>query len=427
MIPREIYTLGAVQFNTQQLANLKGQLLAKREAKRLAEDDAINKYLNEQAGKLTPAGVRKIDLQDFEDKRQKWMLFSIQNKDRIRKEPLLKMEADRLYNEALATAQESKKAEEEKGDAIRLVSNPANRKAMNTERVFQDIALHDLALSDPRRKKIDYNAAWYRNPEFDFNKEFQESAKGQQKAYLREIPGTLNRETGKVQTEYGYLPNSVKQIAQDFSRSVNENPDKLDYYERRAKNMDAGEVVRLNTKLKPYFPNLQIDADHPLALAMAEAIEKAESIKDVNSEESKIYTSSLIEGRKSKEKNLANYDVIGKYIVNDKKLGIIDVTDPFTGNVSREKVLPVIYIDKYDYNLMTNKGKVEPYTDKIGRMKYFRILDNGDLQGAGGQVIDRVSVARANLDRTSLAEAGQIAGGALEPVNKTKGTKNRPY
>ena len=90
MIPREIYTLGAVQFNTQQLANLKGQLLAKREAKRLAEDDAINKYLNEQAGKLTPAGVRKIDLQDFEDKRQKWMLFSIQNKDRIRKEPLLK-------------------------------------------------------------------------------------------------------------------------------------------------------------------------------------------------------------------------------------------------------------------------------------------------------------------------------------------------
>ena len=162
MIPREIYTLGAVQFNTQQLANLKGQLLAKREAKRLAEDDAINKYLNEQAGKLTPAGVRKIDLQDFEDKRQKWMLFSIQNKDRIRKEPLLKMEADRLYNEALATAQESKKAEEEKGDAIRLVSNPANRKAMNTERVFQDIALHDLALSDPRRKKIDYNAAWYR-------------------------------------------------------------------------------------------------------------------------------------------------------------------------------------------------------------------------------------------------------------------------
>ena len=210
MIPREIYTLGAVQFNTQQLANLKGQLLAKREAKRLAEDDAINKYLNEQAGKLTPAGVRKIDLQDFEDKRQKWMLFSIQNKDRIRKEPLLKMEADRLYNEALATAQESKKAEEEKGDAIRLVSNPANRKAMNTERVFQDIALHDLALSDPRRKKIDYNAAWYRNPEFDFDKEFQESAKGQQKAFLRKIPGTQDVQLGTIQTEEHKQINSQK-------------------------------------------------------------------------------------------------------------------------------------------------------------------------------------------------------------------------
>ena len=40
MIPREIYTLGAVQLNTQPLAALQGQLLAKKAAR----DEAFNKW-----------------------------------------------------------------------------------------------------------------------------------------------------------------------------------------------------------------------------------------------------------------------------------------------------------------------------------------------------------------------------------------------
>ena len=39
-IPREIFTLGAVQFSTQPLAQLQGQLLAKKAAK----EEALNKY-----------------------------------------------------------------------------------------------------------------------------------------------------------------------------------------------------------------------------------------------------------------------------------------------------------------------------------------------------------------------------------------------
>jgi len=281
MIPKEIYTLGAVRFNTQPLAQLQGQLLAKREAKRAAEDDAINKYLTDQAGKLTPTGVRAIDLPGFEKRRKDWMQFSILNKDKIKKDPLTRMEADRLYNDALAWQQQSKDATGERTPAIDLIRNPNTRNQLNFERVAGDITLHDLALDDPNRKKIDYNASWYKAPSFDFNKEFKAAAEGQQKAFLRKIPGTFDAQLRTVQTEEGFLPESIKQIARNFARGVIEDPNKFDYYERKSNSASADELVRLNAILKPYFPKLEVALDQPEALAMAEAIERAQSIKDV--------------------------------------------------------------------------------------------------------------------------------------------------
>lgn len=297
MIPKEIYTLGAVRFNTQPLAQLQGQLLAKREAKRAAEDDAINKYLTDQAGKLTPTGVRAIDLPGFEKRRKDWMQFSILNKDKIKKDPLTRMEADRLYNDALAWQQQSKDATGERTPAIDLIRNPNTRNQLNFERVAADITLHDLSLDDPNRKKIDYNASWYKAPSFDFNKEFKVAAEGQQKAFLRKIPGTLDTQLGTIQTEEGFLPESIKQIARNFARSVIEDPNKLDYYERKSKSASADELIKLNAILKPYFPKLEVALDQPEALAMAEAIERAQSIKDVVPREDKAYSSRLISSR----------------------------------------------------------------------------------------------------------------------------------
>ena len=42
-IPSNIYTLGAVQFNTQPLAALQGKLLAQKAAK----EEALDKYFND--------------------------------------------------------------------------------------------------------------------------------------------------------------------------------------------------------------------------------------------------------------------------------------------------------------------------------------------------------------------------------------------
>lgn len=420
MIPKEIYTLGAVRFNTQPLAQLQGQLLAKREAKRAAEDDAINKYLTDQAGKLTPTGVRAIDLPGFEKRRKDWMQFSILNKDKIKKDPLTRMEADRLYNDALAWQQQSKDATGERTPAIDLIRNPNTRNQLNFERVAADITLHDLSLDDPNRKKIDYNASWYKAPSFDFNKEFKVAAEGQQKAFLRKIPGTLDTQLGTIQTEEGFLPESIKQIARNFARSVIEDPNKLDYYERKSKSASADELIKLNAILKPYFPKLEVALDQPEALAMAEAIERAQSIKDVVPREDKAYSSRLISSRQqgSSDKTIKDYDLLNKY---DKEKG--QVIDLVSEGVTREeriakptRVVLAKDVPSQDYQLITDKENVSPYTS--GKMQYFIVREDGNWEGAGGKVIDSYVVARANLDKTSLSEERRLQQGIITPKKK---------
>jgi hypothetical protein len=419
-ISPQAYSAEAVVFDTRPLAALQQKLAAKREAKRAAEDDAINKYLTDQAGKLTPTGVRAIDLPGFEKRRKDWMQFSILNKDKIKKDPLTRMEADRLYNDALAWQQQSKDATGERTPAIDLIRNPNTRNQLNFERVAGDITLHDLALDDPNRKKIDYNASWYKAPSFDFNKEFKVAAEGQQKAFLRKIPGTLDTQLGTIQTEEGFLPESIKQIARNFARSVIEDPNKLDYYERKSKSASADELIKLNAILKPYFPKLEVALDQPEALAMAEAIERAQSIKDVVPREDKAYSSRLISSRQQgpSDKTIKDYDLLNKY---DKEKG--QVIDLVSEGVTREeriakptRVVLAKDVPSQDYQLITDKENVSPYTS--GKMQYFIVREDGNWEGAGGKVIDSYVVARANLDKTSLSEERRLQQGIITPKKK---------
>jgi hypothetical protein len=98
-IPREIFTLGAVQFSTQPLAQLQGQLLAKKAAK----EEALNKYFYDLQGKINTAGVRQVDVlgidQDIKNWQQSW------NKDA---KGLQKLEHQANYQNILRRIDQSK-------------------------------------------------------------------------------------------------------------------------------------------------------------------------------------------------------------------------------------------------------------------------------------------------------------------------------
>jgi hypothetical protein len=315
-IPAGIYSLGNVRIDdSQRLANLEGQLLAKKAAKQQAEQDAINKYIADQAGKVTSTGVRTVDLPGFEKRRQQWMQFGMQNKEKILKDPMTRVSFDKMGQELMSYIQQSK-AEEEKAKPIKsLIVDPTKRKELNTDRVMLDIDYHDLPLDDPRRRSIDYNASWYKAPTFDFVKEFDSAAKGQQKSYLGEVKGSFNPKSGKYLTEQGFAPKAITQIASNFVRAVQESPDKQDYYERKAQNMDAREIADLNTYFSRYFPDQQVEADNPLTIAAAEAIRQAESARDIVPETDVRYASSLISSRqRGGETETPVRDVYGEII-----------------------------------------------------------------------------------------------------------------
>lgn len=278
-IPREVFTLGAVQFDTSRLANLEGQILAKREAKRQAEQEAIDKYLMDLGGKLTPTGVRTDDLPGFEARRKAWTDFSMNNKSEIKSNPLVRAQADKLYNDALSYIQASKNEEEKAKAAKNMLVDPSKRNQLNTRALIEDISLHDRPLDDPDRKSIDYNAAWYRDPSFDFIKEFSEAAKGQPKSFLRVIPESQNKILGTVSTEEGWTPKSINAIADNFVRSVRDNPDKYEYYVRRAKTLSPADLADLNKEL--VGTGMIADDDDPLAVAYADVLRQARSAIDV--------------------------------------------------------------------------------------------------------------------------------------------------
>lgn len=279
VIPREIYTLGAVGVDTSRLANLEGQILAKREAKRLAEQEAIDRYMMELGGKLTPTGVRTIDLPGFEARRKAWMEYGLQNKSRLKTDPLVRAEFDRRFNNTLSYTQASKNEEEKAKTAKTMLADPTKRQQLNTEALMADVSSHDLSLDDPNRRSIDYNAAWYKPATFDFTKEFTEASKGQPKSFLRVVPGSRNTTLGTVATEEGWTPKSINAIADNFVRSVRDNPDKYEYYVRRAKTLTPAELTDLNKELVGI--GIVADDDDPLAVAYADALRQAKSAIDV--------------------------------------------------------------------------------------------------------------------------------------------------
>lgn len=80
-IPAGIFNLGAVKLDSQKLANLEGQLLAKKAAK----EEALDKYFRDLRGKVNPAGMRGQDLAGWTEKYNEWVANGIKNKDAISK------------------------------------------------------------------------------------------------------------------------------------------------------------------------------------------------------------------------------------------------------------------------------------------------------------------------------------------------------
>lgn len=420
-IPSGIYSLGAVQFNTQPLATLEGQLLAKRAAREQAEQDAITKYVDAASQKVTPAGVRVKDLPDYFKQVDEWkkMGQTLTPNDKIGR-----LAFDQKGQKILAFIEQSKNADKEKEPYLNIVVDPTKRNSLDIDEAFKAIDLHDLPLNNPNRVSISKNTSIFNPPVYDFDKDYKEVFGSFKPSTLGVVPKSTNPQTGKLKVEKGLTDDAIKKGAEDFVFRIQNNPTSLSSFKVLSKNMPPKDIADLATEVHQYFPDLQVDADHPLAVAAGLAIKRAkvryqEDETDAELEQRRALERSAVSAAARNANvptyNLADYDIIRRnYTANPDKVKLI----------GGKKAISLKDIDSYDLDLITNKGLIDAYKDPTTKEQYFVVRDNGDLEGKKGQVISWQSVAKANLDRTTEKEQKVITN----PVGgKGSGGKKQLY
>jgi len=284
-ISSNIYSAEAVVFDNKGLFDYQQKLADRRAKRELAEQEAIDKYIDDASKRLTPTGMRAQDVPGFLKMQNDFRQLSNQYKST--KDSYKRLELQKKGDEMFLFIQRSKQADELAKPTREALKNPENRKKLNTEKMMQDLAIHDLpldfqgvlALGIPQRRDINPNASYYKETPFDFIKTFKEAAIGPG-IKVSELSVSSDGKT-KTITE-GFGKPAIKSIASNFVKLVDIDEDKKNYYTIRAKDSQiypAQKLADYDKKVKQYFPDITVDDEDPLSIALAEAIIEAEGRK----------------------------------------------------------------------------------------------------------------------------------------------------
>lgn len=157
----QIYSEGNVVFDSTPSVRLAEQIANRR----LAKDEAMDKYFNDLNKSLNPAGMRNQDVEGFMKKTNEMRDFYAKNKAAIRNPSL---DNGKAYNDYYSRFQDGlgyinqSKQEAEKTKAIGQILVDPNKRSLVPDSVIDYLAKHELPLTDPTRvsfdpTKIDFN------------------------------------------------------------------------------------------------------------------------------------------------------------------------------------------------------------------------------------------------------------------------------
>lgn len=282
-ISPEIYSGAAVVMDNRSLFDYIQKIEDRRLKQRLAEQEAVDNYLEDVNKKLTPTGMRAQDVPNFLKMQNDFRQLSNQYKST--KDPLKRLELQKKGDEMFLYIQKSKQADELAKPTREALKNPANREKLNTEKMMQDLAIHDMPLGFqgvnflgiPARRDINPNASYYKETPFSFKENFDKAATGPGIKFS-ELSITLDGKTNKISE--GFNKPTIKSIASNFVDIVDADEDKKSYYAIRAKNPQiypAPKLAAYDKKVKEYFPKITVDDSDWRSIALAEAILEAEN------------------------------------------------------------------------------------------------------------------------------------------------------
>lgn len=165
-LPSNLYTGGAVVFNTQPYLNFYAQTLARKQAK----DEALDQYYQNAFKQVNPAGARTQDIPMFTQKVDEWQKFYQQNRDAIKNPRKDGGKAQSEFQSRLLDArnyiQQSKNEAKVYEGLLPLLRDPDKRSRI-PEGVINELAQHDLPLSDPNRKSFNPSSLNFDPKPFD--------------------------------------------------------------------------------------------------------------------------------------------------------------------------------------------------------------------------------------------------------------------
>lgn len=165
-LPSNLWTGGAVVFDTQPYMNFYAQTLARKQAK----DEALDQYHQNIFKSVNPAGARTQDIPLFTEKVNEWQKFYQQNRDAIKNPRLDGGRAQSEFQSRLVDAQnyiqQSKNEAKVYEGLIPILRDPDKRSRI-PESVINELAAHDLPLGDPNRRSFNPSSLTFDPKPFD--------------------------------------------------------------------------------------------------------------------------------------------------------------------------------------------------------------------------------------------------------------------
>jgi len=278
-VPREIYTLGAVKFDTQPLVQLQAQLAAKKAAK----EEALNKYYSDLQGKINLAGVRTQDLQgplggitqDVENWKQEWL----KNKNEIAKGGLAQQQHLSKFQDILRKIDQSKNRAKTDLELGKMKVEGKYDPDDDDLEVQQRIS---YSIYDPRSYKEDGVTEFGIGdlspsiPDFDATKQNQFFSAVSRGKEAGELPDTTRKPVVEKGTGYVITPfkkefsqEQIVGMANDAGELVKADRVARKYYNKILNNPQSEEFVRLKQTYDKFFPGGIMDTAEEVAKADA--------------------------------------------------------------------------------------------------------------------------------------------------------------
>ena len=408
-----IYTLGQVQFNTQPLAQLQGLLLAKKQAR----EDALDKYFEGKTKEITKKGIADNDVPGYENRLKKLQSYWTENKADISKGGMSQRNFEYMVDDLKDYTGKSIGKKEDLGKVYQLrikgdindddipligrieapIDEPARLKPNG-----MPYGLGDFSAAVPIPDIQKQNQFWGAVSQ-DYKpkvKEYQKDAQGNI-SYMPTMPGSFKKIAKFTER---FSDDQIKGMADRAADFVSTDKSFRKLYSTVLNNPDDPNLAELKAVYDQYFPGDIMDK--PEEVAKADAILRFKNFQNPGQDEfvderAKAAYSSALTASRQKEKegpvDLSQYDVLGPYT---ESKGV--KTKGFLGMGGGKTLIYKKDIDPKDYEFIADKD-VMPFVDSKGE-EFFEVDTNTGDWKAENATINAASVARRNLDRTTLAE-----------------------